>query len=148
GVAESMFERRTVQDYPPYYDNGNEQDRYRETGRIWPQTAEPGSRKWEEVIREMVALDFTVDPTLSIYEANRDLMAARTAEWHRDYTLPYYMKRFETNPDEHASVYFDWKTSDEIAWKSTFLSVMRFINDYKNAGGRVTTGADEAYSYK
>lgn len=39
---------------------------------------------------ELIALDFTLDPTFTIYQATRDLMRARTAEWHQDCTLPVY----------------------------------------------------------
>ncbi len=39
-------------------------------------------------MNELISLNFTLDPTFNIYEANRDVMRARTAEWHAQYTLP------------------------------------------------------------
>ena len=34
---------------------------------------------WNKVMDELIALDFTLDPTFNIYEANRELMLARRA---------------------------------------------------------------------
>ena len=39
-------------------------------------------------------------------------------------------------------------TENEIAWKHNFRKWMAFLNDYKNHGGRVTTGSDAGYIYK
>ena len=39
-------------------------------------------------MNELLSLDFTLDPTFNIYDANRDLQRARRAEWHELYTLP------------------------------------------------------------
>ena len=52
------------------------------------QAAEPYSEHWENVMTELLELDFTLDPTFNISEASRDLQRARRAEWHEDYTLP------------------------------------------------------------
>lgn len=39
-------------------------------------------------------------------------------------------------------------TQDEINWKNNYRRWMTFLNDYKNHGGRVTTGSDAGYIYK
>ena len=75
-------------------------------------------------------------------------MRARLAEWHASYTMPYMMRAFEPSPDIHGSYFFDWTTADEIAWKENFSLWMQFVNDYKNAGGRVTAGSDAGFIYK
>jgi len=147
GLPESLFVEQTIQDFPGDYRFGNELDRIRGTGRLWEQAAEPGSEKWKEVIREFVELDFTLDPTLAVYEANRDAMRARTAEWHEEYTLQHYIDFWEPNPENHFSHFYDWKLSDEIAWTNYFRITMQFLDDFKDAGGRVTVGADEGYLY-
>ncbi len=95
-----------------------------------------------------MARDFTIDPTLTIYEANRDLMRARNADWHRDYTLPGLMRFFAPNRTAHGSFHYDWTTADEIAWKRNYRIWMRFLDDYKNRGGRVTVGSDSGFIYK
>jgi imidazolonepropionase-like amidohydrolase len=148
GLPEAMFEDKRIQDYPLDYNYSNEQHRFGEAGRLWLQAAEPGSVTWQQTIDELVALDFTLDPTLTIYEANRDLMRAQNAPWHGSYTMPYIMRAFESDPAVHGSYFFDWTTAHEVAWKLNYRRWMQFLNDYKNAGGRVTTGSDAGYIYK
>ncbi len=88
GLPEALFDDRVVQDYPLDYNYQNEQHRFGEAGKLWKQAAKPYSEKWNQVMDRLLELDFTLDPTFNIYEASRDLMRARTADWHRAYTLP------------------------------------------------------------
>ena len=148
GLPEALFDDRTVQDYPLDYNYMNEQHRFGEAGRLWSQAAKPGSERWEAVLEELLALDFTLDPTLTIYEASRDLMRARRAEWHEEYTLPALWDFFRPHRKAHGSYWFDWGTEEEVAWRENFRLWMRFLNDYKNRGGRVTAGSDSGYIYK
>ena len=148
GLPEALFDDRTVQDYPVDYNYNNEQHRFGQAGRLWRQAAEPGSDRWEAVIEELIGLDFTIDPTLTIYEASRDLMRARRAEWHEEYTLPALWDFFRPNRNAHGSYWFDWTTEDEVAWRENYRLWMRFLSDYKNRGGRVTTGSDSGFIYK
>lgn len=148
GLPEAMFEDREVQDYPLDYNYGNEQDRFGEAGRLWLQAAAPGSDTWNSTIAELIDLDFTLDPTFTIYEASRDLMRARNADWMDEYVPPYMARAFEANPEIHGSFFFDWTTQQEIDWKRNYQRWMHFVNDYKNAGGRVTTGSDAGFIHK
>ena len=148
GLPEALFEDRTVQDYPLDYNYSNEQHRFGQAGRLWAQAAAPGSEKWNAVIEELIGLDFTIDPTLTIYEASRDLMRARRAEWHEIYTLPSLWDFYRPHRKAHGSYWFDWTTEDEVAWKNNYKIWMRFLNDYKNRGGRVTAGSDSGFIYK
>jgi hypothetical protein len=75
-------------------------------------------------------------------------MRARRAEWHEDYTLPSLWDFFAPSREAHGSYWFDWSTADEIAWRDNFSRWMTFVNEYKNRGGRVTTGSDSGYIYK
>ena len=148
GLPESLFTDRTIQDYPADYNYSDEQWRFGQAGRLWQQAAEPGSDKWNSVLNELVSLDFTIVPTFTIYEANRDVMRARDAEWHQTYTLPALQEFFMPDPRLHGSYHFDWTTADEIAWRENFEIWQQFINDYKNAGGRVVTGSDAGFIFK
>lgn len=148
GLPEALFEDRIVQQYPLDYNYSNEQDRFGEAGRLWKQAAAPGSEKWNAVIDELIGLDFTLDPTFTIYEANRDVMRAKRAEWHDDYTLPTIERFYSPNRKAHGAYHFDWTTEDEIEWKENYRIWMKFVNDYKNHGGRVTTGSDSGFIYK
>lgn len=148
GLPEALFTDKLIQNYSYDYNYNNEQDRFGEAGKLWLQAAPPGSDKWNAVRNELIDLDFTLDPTMTIYEASRDLMRERNADWHSDYTLPRLWEFFQASRHSHGSYWFDWTTQDEVNWKKNFQRWMEFLNDYKNHGGRVTTGSDSGYIYK
>ncbi len=148
GLPEALFEDRTVQDYPLDYNYQNEQHRFEEAGKLWEQAAEPYSEHWNNVMEELLALDFTLDPTFNIYEASRDLHRARRAEWHEDYTLPSLWRFYQPSKISHGSYWHFWGTEQEITWKRNFDLWMVFVNEYKNRGGRVTTGSDSGFIFQ
>ena len=148
GLPEALFEHQTIQDYPADYNYQNEQDRFSEAGKLWKQAAAPYSPRWNEVMEELLALDFTLDPTFNIYEANRDLMRARTLEWHQDYTMPKLWEFFQPSRESHGSYWLNWGTEQEVDWKENYRLWLTFVNEYKNRGGRVTTGSDSGYIFE
>jgi predicted amidohydrolase YtcJ len=85
---------------------------------------------------------------MTIYLAGRDVMRARTADWHAKYTLPSMWQFYEPSRENHGSYWYDWTTHDEVAWKNFYHVWMQFLNDFKNAGGRVTTGSDAGFIYQ
>lgn len=148
GLPEALFSDRTVQNYSLKYNYSNEFDRFSEAGQLWRQAAAPYSEHWNKVMNEMLSLDFTMSPTLVIYSANRDLMRARRAEWHEQYTLPSLWEFFSPAPGKHGSYWFSWGTEQEIEWKENYRLWMTFLNEYKNRGGRVTVGTDAGFIYQ
>ncbi len=148
GLPEALFTDRTLQDYPADYNYNDEQHRFGEAGRLWEQAATPGSQRWNEVIDRLLERDFTLVPTLTIYEASRDLMRAMRAEWHDDYTLPSLWRWYQPSREAHGAYWFNWTTTDEIAWKRNYSRWMAFLNDFKNKGGRVAVGDDAGFIYK
>ena len=148
GLPEAMFEDRVIQNYPVDYNYTNEQDRFGQAGRLWQQAAKPGSEKWNSVRDELIELDFTINPTLTIYEASRDLMREMNADWQAEYTPPSLWQFFQPSLISHGSYWHDWTTADEVAWKNNFRIWMEFLKDYKNHGGRVTLGSDAGYIFK
>ncbi|MHA1544432.1 MAG: amidohydrolase family protein, partial [Alphaproteobacteria bacterium] len=129
GLPEALFDDRIIQDYPADYNYMNEQDRFGQAGRLWKQAAGPGSDKWNAVMDELLELDFTLVPTMTIYEASRDLMAARGQEWLPRYTWPALWGFFQASRSSHGSYWFDWTTTDEIEWKRNYQIWMRFLNE-------------------
>lgn len=148
GLPEALFENRTIQNYPLNYNYSNEQHRFEEAGKLWKQAALPYSQHWNKVMNELLALDFTIDPTFNIYDASRDLHRTRRLEWHEDYTLPSLWKFYEPNRRSHGSYWFNWGTEQEMEWKENYRLWMIFVNEYKNRGGRVTSGSDNGYIYQ
>nr|BCX01956.1 MAG: amidohydrolase [Bacteroidota bacterium] len=148
GLPEALFEDRTVQDFPVDYNYQNEQHRFGQAGRLWKQAAPPGSPKWNAVMEEFLRLGFIFSPTLTIYEASRDLMREMRAEWHDRYTLPSLWRFFQPSRTAHGSYWFYWTTHDEIEWKRNYQIWFRWLNEYKNRGGRVVTGSDSGFIFK
>ena len=148
GLPEALFTDRTIQNYPLNYNYANEAHRFEEAGKLWKQAAVPFSDHWNKVMNELLSLDFTLDPTFNIYDANRDLHRARRAEWHEEYTLPTLWKFYEPSRQSHGSYWATWGTEQEIEWKENYRLWMTFINEYKNRGGRVTAGSDNGFIYQ
>jgi len=147
GLPEALFEDRTIQNYPPGYNYQDEQHRFGEAGRLWAQAAGPGSERWAHVRDTLLARNFSIVPTFTIYLSSRDWMRARNADWHADYTMPSLWKFFAPDRNAHGSYWFDWGTEEEVAWRDNYRRWMAFINDYKNAGGKVGAGEDAGYIY-
>jgi len=148
GLPEALLVDRSLQDFPADYNYSDEQKRFGEAGRLWKQAASPFSERWNAVMDELLELDLTLVPTFTIYEASRDLMRARRAEWHEDYTLPSLWRFFEPSRRAHGSYWFYWTTADEVEWKNNYRLWMTFVNEYKNRGGRVVAGSDAGFIYK
>ena len=148
GLPEALFTDRTVQDFPLDYNYNNEQHRFGQAGRLWKQAAAPYSDHWNTVMDSLIELDFTLVPTMTIYEASRDLMRSMRAEWHEEYTLPSLWDFYTPSRRAHGSYWFYWTTEDEIEWKNNYRLWMTFLNEYKNRGGRVAAGSDSGFIYK
>jgi imidazolonepropionase-like amidohydrolase len=148
GLFESMLANYSVQDWPLDYNYNNEQHRFGNVARLWNQIHEPGSDEWYALMDEFLELGFGIDPTMTIYEASRDVMREREAEWHEEYTLPSQWDFYQPSLQAHGSYWYDWTTEDEVAWKNFYIRWMRFLNEFKNRGGRVTTGSDSGFIYK
>ena len=148
GLPEALFDDRTVQHFPYDYNYNNEYHRFGQAGRLWKQATKQGSDHWNAVMDELLELGFVLDPTMTIYEANRDVMRAREAEWHQTYTLPTLWQFYQPSRVSHGSYWLDWTTQDEIEWKENFRIWMSFLNEYKNRGGKVCTGSDSGFIYK
>ena len=147
GLPEAMFEDQRIQRYPTDYIYQDEQNRFGEAGRLWQQSAKPGSDKWNSVMNTLLERDFGMSPTFNAYVATRDVMRQARAIWHEEYTYPGLWNFYRPNRYAHASYWFYWTLENEVDWKNNFRLWMQFVNDYKNRGGRVTVGSDSGYSY-
>ncbi len=148
GLAESLFESRVIQDYTPDYDYGDEYFRFSFAGQTFRQAAAPGSAKWNAVMDEFLELGFSFVPTFTIYDANRDLMRTRRADWHRDYTWAGLWNFYQPDGGGHGSYWHRWSTTNEVEWKHNYRLWMQFINEFKNRGGRVATGSDSGFIFQ
>jgi Amidohydrolase family len=148
GLPEALFEDRVIQNFPLDYNYTDEYFRFSVSGQMFGQGAEPGSAKWNQVLEQFLELGFTFVPTFTIYDANRDLMRARQAYWHKEYTWKSMWDYFTPQRGGHGSYWYRWSTQNEIEWKQNYRLWMAFINEYKNRGGRVCTGSDSGFIYQ
>jgi hypothetical protein len=132
GLPEALFDNRVVQSFPADYNYNDEYFRFAQAGQTFMQAAQPGSAKWKEVMDKFLQLGHTFVPTFGIYDANRDLMRARRADWHDEYTWRAIWKYFQPQRGGHGSYWVRWSTTNEIEWKQNYRLWMQFVNEYKN----------------
>lgn len=147
GLPEAMFTDKRVQSFPTDFVNNDEQMRFGEAGKLWAQTAEPGSDAWNKVMDTLLERKFVLDPTFTAYLTSRDFMRMSRASWHDEYTMPALWDYYRPSRVNHGAYWFDWTTEHEMGWKDNYRRWMRFVNEYKNRGGRVTVGSDAGYIY-
>jgi cytosine/adenosine deaminase-related metal-dependent hydrolase len=135
------------QTLPADYNYADELDRFRWSGKIWTE-ADQYPEKVREVLETLVRNGTAWDPTMVVYEANRDLQRARTFPWHEKYTVPHVWKQFEPSPGHHASYHFDWTTADEVAWKRKYVIWMKWLKEFFEMGGTIVLGEDTAFIYE
>ncbi len=148
GLPEALFENRTIQNFPGDYNYSDESMRFGFAGQTFLQGAKPGSQKWQDTLGAFLETGFTFVPTFNIYEANRDLMRARRADWHEKYTAKTLWDYYQPQRGGHGSYWYKWTTQNEIEWKESYRIWMQFINDYKNLGGRVCAGSDSGFIFQ
>jgi imidazolonepropionase-like amidohydrolase len=148
GLFESMLKDTTIQDYPPDQNYSDEQMRFGQVARNWNKIYPRGSDQWNALIAEWVKGGTVLNPTMVIYSAGRDLERAYTLEWHDKYTLPSLMQYYQPNRENHGSFWYNWTSEDEYAYKRYYRIWEDFLEDFKNAGGHVTTGTDAGFIYQ
>jgi hypothetical protein len=148
GHFEALLKDGRLPRYPADYNMSDEQSRFAEIASFTDQIVEPGGPEWRAYLEGQLSRGVIFDPTLNIYSASRDLMRARNADWHDRYTLPSLYDFYRPSRVNHGSYWYDWTTAKEVAWRRFYGPYMRLMNDYKNMGGRVTTGSDPGYIYQ
>jgi imidazolonepropionase-like amidohydrolase len=135
-----------TQRFPSDYNYWDEEDRFRWAGHLWKE-AEQRPEKIVEVLDLMIKNGTVWDPTLSVYEGNRDLTRVKTLPWHERYTVPALLEFWSPNPANHGSYHAHWRTSDEIAWAENFKIWMKYVKLFFDKGGTLTTGSDAGSLY-
>lgn len=147
GLFEALYRDHDVQPWPDDMNYSDEQFRFGQVARQWKLIHERGSPEWKALLEELRELDVTLDPTMTAYQAGRDVEAQRQAVWNEKYVLPSLMDYYRASRTNHASFYYDWTTWDEVAWRNFYRVWHQLLNDYKNMGGRVTVSSDAGFIY-
>lgn len=142
GYAESSLDGNT-QDFPRNYEYGNENDRFREAGRVW--TYANKERLLGAVVDSLLKCGVTMLPTRVVYEANRDVIRATSLPWTEKYTHQALWNWNMPNPAFHGAYHYDWTSDDEYNWTSAYRLWGDLIFEFNKRGGRVAFGTDDNY---
>jgi hypothetical protein len=142
GYAESSLDGNT-QDFPRNYEYGNENDRFREAGRVW--TYANKERLLGAVVDSLLKCGVTMLPTRVVYEANRDVIRATALPWTEKYTHQALWNWNMPNPAFHGAYHYDWTSDDEYNWTSAYRLWGDLIFEFNKRGGRVAFGTDDNY---
>jgi dihydroorotase-like cyclic amidohydrolase len=142
GYAESSLDG-TSQDFPRSYEYGNENERFREAGRVW--TYANRERLLGAVADSLVKCGVTMLPTRVVYEANRDLLRATSLPWTERYTHQALWNWNLPNPAFHGAYHYDWTSDDEYNWTAAYRLWGDLIYEFNRRGGAVAFGTDDNY---
>jgi imidazolonepropionase-like amidohydrolase len=129
------------QSFPTTYNYWDELDRFRYAGLLWEE-ADQHPERIRSVLELMVRNGTNWNPTMVVYEKNRDLARARTLPFRE--TL-YHPALTELLPDStvHGAYHREWKTSDEINWRRNYQIWMKWVREFHRMGGLLTAGSDD-----
>jgi len=142
--AESALDRN-VQDFIPTYNYNDENERFRQAGKVWSQTNK--ERLLTETVDSLVYYGVTMLPTRVVYEANRDILRAQSLPWHKKYTHQLLIERNGPDPNYHGAYHYDWTSDDEYYWSNAFSLWGELIYEFNKRGGRVAYGSDDSYIF-
>ena len=140
GIADAALEG--LQPFPADMNHSDETHRFARAGELYAQ-AHPD--KLRKIVDLMVEKRVAWSPTLSIYEACRDLIRQQNLPWYREYLHPAVEAFFQPAHDRHGSFFFGWTNTHEVRWKRNFRVWMDALRDFGVKGGVVTTGDDAGY---
>ena len=147
GVPESLLEDRTVQHFRVDYNYNNKMPigsaRLEDCGLKLRRLA---AKRGTKIIDEFIEAGLTMTPTFTIYEACRDVTRVKRTKSGTRNTAPSLMTiSLQAHETTVPSSLIGPQPTRSLG-RENFRTWMQFINDYKNRGGRVTTGPTLASS--
>ena len=130
------------QNFPTDYNYWNELDRFRYAGMLWSE-ADKQPERLSAVIDLMIKNGTNWDPTMTVYEDNRDYWRSVGLPQRESLLHPSQLNP-GPDPGTHGAFKTEWKTSDEIMWKRNFAIWMKWVKTYHERGGLLTAGSDDA----
>ena len=129
------------QNFPLDYNYWDELKRFRWAGALW---AEAGKypQALSGVLDVMIKNGTSWNPTMMVYEDNRDLARVRTLPWRDTLFHPSILESMWPDPGRHGSYHSEWTTADEVRWKENFRIWMHYVRMFHERGGLLTAGSD------
>jgi imidazolonepropionase-like amidohydrolase len=144
GVADSALDE--PQDFPPDMNLWNEIHRFGRAGELYTQKS-LNHEKLSKLLQDMVDKGVAWSPTMSTYEATRDLIKAQNLPWYKDYLHPSLEEYYKPSMTRHGTFWIGWTTTEEIAWRKNYEVWMAALLEFGRKGGIITTGDDSGYLY-
>lgn len=132
------------QNFPANYNYWTELDRFRWAGNLWSE-ADRNPEKLSAVLDLMIRNGTNWDPTMTVYEDNRDFWRSTGLPFRESLVHP---SQLVIGPDSgtHGGFRTEWKTSDEVMWRRNFGIWMKWVKAFHERGGLLTAGSDDAAS--
>jgi imidazolonepropionase-like amidohydrolase len=144
GIADAAFDG--VQDFPPEMNLANEIHRFGRAGELYTQT-NLNKEKLSKLLDDMVARGVAWSPTMSTYEATRDLVRAQNLPWYKDYLHPSLEEYYKPSMTRHGTFWLGWTATQEARWRRNYQLWMATLLEFARKGGTVTVGDDAGYLY-
>ena len=122
GVPDSALPH--TQNFPLDYNYWDELKRFRWAGALWAEAARY-SDALSKVVDLLIENGTNWNPTLVVYEDNRDLARVRALPWRDTLFHLSVLKSMWPDPGRHGSYHQEWTTSDEVRWKGNYRIWMR-----------------------
>jgi hypothetical protein len=131
-----------TQEFPPDYNYWHELDRFRWAGDLWRQ-ADRHRDRLRAALDTLIQNGTNWDPTMTVYESERDIWRSMTQPWFETLALPQVIAAAR-QPDstKHGGYRYEWKTSDEVRWHQNFEIWMKWVKAFHELGGLLTAGSD------
>ncbi len=144
GVGDAALDG--IQDFPPEHNSYNEIHRFGRAGELYIQN-NFNPAKLSAVLDDMVKKGIAWSPTLSTYEASRDLIKAQNLPWYKDYLHPSLEAYYEPSMARHGTYWIGWSEANETKWRKNYRVWMDALYEFGRKGGIITTGDDAGYLY-
>ena len=140
GVGDAALDG--IQDFPPEHNANNEIHRFGRAGELY---AQANQEKLNKFVDYMAERGVGWSPTMSIYEASRDIIRNQNLPWYKDWLHPSMEAYWQPSLANHGSYFGGWTTQNEARWKRDYRVWMDALLRFGRAGGLVSTGDDAGY---
>ncbi len=144
GVGDAALDG--IQNFPPEHNSNNEIHRFGRAGELYIQN-NFNPEKMSRLLEDMVKQNVCWSPTMSTYEASRDLIRAQNLPWYKDYLHPSLEDYYKPSMTRHGTFWIGWTATNEARWRKDYRVWMDALYEFGRKGGVITTGDDAGYLY-
>jgi hypothetical protein len=124
----------------------NEVHRFGRAGELYIQQ-NLNHEKLSKLLDDMVSKGVAWSPTMSTYEAARDLVRAQNLPWYKDYLHPSLEEYFKPSMTRHGTFWLGWTATQEARWRQNYQVWMAAVYEFGRKGGTISVGDDAGFLY-